>query len=55
LTGKYNDGIPEGSRFSRDKSEKFNAVVQSLGDQTGEQMIEKVRALTKIANEGLYH
>ncbi|THU89043.1 voltage-gated potassium channel beta-2 subunit [Dendrothele bispora CBS 962.96] len=53
LTGKYNDGIPEGSRFSRDKSEKFNAVVQALGDQTGEEMINKVRALTKIANEEL--
>ncbi|THU85967.1 voltage-gated potassium channel beta-2 subunit [Dendrothele bispora CBS 962.96] len=49
----FAQGIPEGSRFSRDKSEKFNAVVKSLGDQTGEEMINRVRALTKIANEEL--
>ncbi len=43
LTGKYNDGIPEGSRAT--KNEWFQEHV------TDETRLEKVRALTDLAND----
>jgi len=51
LTGKYNDGIPEDSRFATNKS-FFENTVKELQSETGKAKIEKVRKLTKIA-EGL--
>lgn len=48
LTGKYNDGIPEGSRFANHKN-FFGGIVDSLQQPEGKAKIEKVKKLTKIA------
>jgi len=48
LTGKYNDSIPEGSRFANHK-EFFSSSVEALQTPEGKAKIEKVRGLTKIA------
>ena len=48
LTGKYNDGIPEGSRFAN-HPEFFKGTVSQLQTEEGKAKIEKVRKLTKIA------
>lgn len=48
LTGKYNDGIPEGSRFANHK-EVFGSTIDSLNQAEGKAKIEKVKKLTKIA------
>lgn len=48
LTGKYNDGIPEGSRFATNKG-FFENTVKSLQTDEGKAKIEKVKKLTKIA------
>lgn len=50
LTGKYNDGIPEGSRFSTNK-EFFENTVKQLQSPEGKAKIEKVRKLTAIAEK----
>lgn len=50
LTGKYNDGIPEGSRFATNK-EFFANTVNSLQTDEGKAKIEKVKKLTKIAEK----
>lgn len=44
LTGKYNDGIPEGSRASLDN-------MSWIRDRITEERIEKVKLLTALANE----
>lgn len=49
-TGKYNDGIPEGSRFANHK-DFFNSTVSQLQTEEGKAKIEKVRKLTDIAKE----
>ncbi len=43
LTGKYNDGIPEGSRFDTDK--------EWLKKQLSEEKLDRVRKLTAIAEK----
>lgn len=48
LTGKYNDGIPEDSRFTTNK-EFFASTVQSFGTSEGKAKLDKVRKLTDIA------
>ncbi|KAK0661643.1 putative voltage-gated potassium channel subunit beta [Cercophora samala] len=48
LTGKYNDGIPEDSRFATNKA-FFENTVKELKSEAGQAKIEKVRKLTKIA------
>ena len=48
LTGKYNDGIPEGSRM---KLEGYDWLRKNLESEAGQQKIEKVRALTALAKE----
>ena len=48
LTGKYNDGIPEDSRFATNK-EFFNDTIKKLQSEEGQSKIEKVRKLSKIA------
>lgn len=50
LTGKYNDGIPEDSRFATNKS-FFEGTIKSLQTDEGKAKIEKVRKLTKIAEK----
>ncbi|KAJ7171295.1 NADP-dependent oxidoreductase domain-containing protein [Mycena filopes] len=47
LTGKYNDGIPEGSRFATQGM--FKSTVEGLAQAEGLAKIEKVKKLTKIA------
>ncbi|KAF4612247.1 hypothetical protein D9613_004358 [Agrocybe pediades] len=47
LTGKYNDGIPEGSRFANEPMFKGNA--KSLQKKEGHAKVQKVRELTKLA------
>jgi len=48
LTGKYNDGIPEDSRFATNKA-FFENTVKQLKSPEGQAKIEKVRNLTAIA------
>lgn len=48
LTGKYNDGIPQDSRFSTN-SDFFSDTIKSLQQPEGQAKIEKVKKLTKIA------
>lgn len=50
LTGKYNEGIPEGSRFSNHQS-FFDGTIKELQTDAGKAKIEKVRKLTKVAEE----
>ncbi|PVF92531.1 putative potassium channel beta subunit protein, partial [Serendipita vermifera] len=50
LTGKYNDGIPEGSRFAvHTEMDWLQQRVQALASPEGQRDIEKVRKLTEIA------
>lgn len=48
LTGKYNEGIPEDSRFATNKA-FFEGTVKQLKSPEGQAKIEKVRKLTAIA------
>ena len=48
LTGKYNDGIPEGSRMDL---EGYAWLRKQLESEEGQQRLEKVRQLTAIADE----
>jgi aryl-alcohol dehydrogenase-like predicted oxidoreductase len=50
LTGKYNDGIPEDSRFATNKS-FFEGSIKALETEEGKAKLQKVRDLTKIAEE----
>jgi aryl-alcohol dehydrogenase-like predicted oxidoreductase len=50
LTGKYNNGIPEDSRFATNKA-FFENTVKELNSPEGKAKIEKVKSLTKIAEE----
>ncbi|CAE6417746.1 unnamed protein product [Rhizoctonia solani] len=52
LTGKYNDGIPKGSRFDTN-SEFFKNTVESLSKEDGQKKIEKVKELTAFAENEL--
>lgn len=48
LTGKYNDGIPDDSRFATN-GEFFQQKIQGLSDAEGREKIEQVKRLTVIA------
>lgn len=50
LTGKYNDGIPQGSRFDVLK-DNFSDTLKSLQSDEGKAKLEKVRSLTKVADK----
>ena len=50
LTGKYNDGIPAGSRFDKNK-DTFSNTIEGLQSAEGKAKIEKVRKLTDVANK----
>ncbi|KAI5211125.1 Aldo/keto reductase [Aureobasidium subglaciale] len=50
LTGKYNDGIPEDSRFATNK-DFFENTVKQLKSPEGQAKIEKVRKLTTVAEK----
>jgi voltage-dependent potassium channel beta subunit len=50
LTGKYNDGVPEDSRFATNKA-FFENSVKSLQTDEGKAKIDKVKKLTAIAEK----
>lgn len=50
LTGKYNNGIPEDSRFATNK-DFFKSTIEKLEAEEGKAKIEKVRKLSKIAEK----
>ena len=50
LTGKYNNGVPEGSRYANHK-EFFNSTIKELESPEGKAKIEKVKKLTTIAEK----
>lgn len=50
LTGKYNDGIPEDSRFATNK-DFFKKTIDELKSEEGQAKIEKVKKLTKVAEK----
>ena len=50
LTGKYNDGIPEGSRL-HNHGETFSSKIKELQSPEGKAQIEKVKKLTAIAEK----
>ncbi|KAI0783146.1 voltage-gated potassium channel beta-2 subunit [Abortiporus biennis] len=52
LTGKYNNGIPEDSRLATNK-DFFKDTIKSLNEEEGLKKIEKVRELTKLAEQEL--
>ncbi|OAV94658.1 hypothetical protein PTTG_06896 [Puccinia triticina 1-1 BBBD Race 1] len=52
LTGKYNDGIPAGSRMDVNK-EFFKDSVARMQAEEGRQEIEKVKKLTQLAKDKL--
>ncbi|OAA68579.1 Aldo/keto reductase [Niveomyces insectorum RCEF 264] len=49
LTGKYNDGIPAGSRFADSKDKFVKAAASKFGSGEVAEKIEKVKALTAVA------
>ncbi|KAJ8516029.1 hypothetical protein ONZ45_g6633 [Pleurotus djamor] len=52
LTGKYNNGIPAGSRFDTN-SAFFKDTIAKLQGPEGEEKLKKVRALTELAEKEL--
>jgi len=50
LTGKYNNGIPQDSRFATNPG-FFKDTIEGLQSEDGKAKIEKVRKLTKIAEK----
>ncbi|TFY80497.1 hypothetical protein EWM64_g3511 [Hericium alpestre] len=52
LTGKYNDGIPENSRFNTNK-ENFKQRVEFLNSDEGKKQIAIVKELAKLAETEL--
>lgn len=52
LSGKYNDGIPTDSRYSRDDKDPFILrMVKEFGEGKWEEKLEKVRKLKPIADK----
>jgi voltage-dependent potassium channel beta subunit len=49
LTGKYNDGIPEGSRLSMDKYDWLREEL--LGEENGQSNLERIKKLGSISDE----
>lgn len=52
LTGKYNNGIPEGSRFAN-HADFFKSTINSLDEEEGKAKLAKVRELTEFAEKEL--
>lgn len=51
LTGKYDDGVPEDSRFGNAKDAMSKRMNESYGDDTWKPILEKVRNLKPIAEK----
>ena len=47
MTVKYNDGIPEGSRYAN-HADFFKNSVDALQSDEGKAKLDKVRKLTKV-------
>jgi len=52
LTGKYNNGIPEGSRYAN-HADFFKNVINSLNEEEGKIKLQKVRTLSEFAEKEL--
>lgn len=52
MTGKYNNGVPKGSRFDTN-SGFFKSHIAKLQSPEGQANIEKVKALTSFAEQKL--
>lgn len=52
LTGKYNDGIPKGSRFD-DHKDFFKGTIDGLKKDEGQKQIDTVKKLTSFAEQEL--
>jgi len=52
LTGKYNNGIPEDTRFAN-HADFFKSTIKRLKSPEGQEQIRKVKELTKFAEEEL--
>jgi aryl-alcohol dehydrogenase-like predicted oxidoreductase len=53
LTGKYNNGVPEDSRFSKHGDLSFiKDLVDSFGNESGQQLLAKVQTLAEFAEKG---
>jgi aryl-alcohol dehydrogenase-like predicted oxidoreductase len=51
LTGKYNDGIPEDSRLSKDETLKKRVFGKYFDEGKKEETLKKLKALAEIAKE----
>lgn len=51
LTGKYNEGVPDGSRFHLNPEKSADDRLVFLQSDKGKALIQKVRELTKVAEE----
>jgi len=50
LTGKYNDGIPEGSRFSKPQNARYMGIFNKyMAEDKKEETVEKVKKLAEVA------
>jgi hypothetical protein len=53
LTGKYNQGVPEGSRFEKHGELPFiKSVVDSFGNDEGQKTIKQLQELNSFAEKG---
>ncbi|KAI0029288.1 Aldo/keto reductase [Vararia minispora EC-137] len=52
LTGKYNDGIPAGTRFDNHK-DNFRTIIEKLETEEGQRQIAQVKELTSLAQKEL--
>ncbi|KAJ1306816.1 hypothetical protein OPQ81_007802 [Rhizoctonia solani] len=52
LTGKYNNGVPEGSRFATN-ADFFKTRIEGLSEEEGLKTLHKVKELTKFAETEL--
>jgi len=53
LTGKYNNGIPEGSRLAVEKEQQFKDQAASLDTPEGRAMLAKIKAIADFAENEL--
>ncbi|RPD60204.1 Aldo/keto reductase [Lentinus tigrinus ALCF2SS1-6] len=53
LTGKYNDGVPDGSRLAVEQEDQFKRKITFLKSPEGQRQIEIIRKLTDLAEKEL--
>ena len=53
LTGKYNNGIPEGSRYANQSSAVFyKEILNTMDEGEGRKRLDKVKELSDFAQKG---